>query len=137
LTEFAPQPVGVPPKRSNTGKIIGFVIGGVVLLLVIGCIAVAAIGLRMLGQRVENASIGDCMPAAVLDSAAEDQDLEKVDCGSAEAAYRVVGMVKDVTSEQFDSSEDPCSSFATARAALWVGAEGRDGKVLCLEPVTL
>lgn len=90
-------------------------------------------------DNVENAKVGDCMPAAVAEAGRSSlTGVDKVDCTAAEAAFKVVGIVKGKTSAQFDADTEGtvCSPYPTWKNALWIGEEGKSGDVFCLEPVT-
>jgi hypothetical protein len=131
-----PQFTAPPKKKSSTGKIIALVVGGVVLLGILCVVGVVLFAVNVYGDRVENAKVGDCLPASVLSPSTPLSDSNKVDCASADAAHRVVGIVRNKTRTEFDTEEAMCNVFATADNALWIGAEGKAGTVFCLEPVT-
>lgn len=120
------------PKKKNIARSL--------ILTVVGVVVAAALylGVNALLNRnsAENAKVGDCLPAAATDNSSDDaSDLDKVDCSSAEAATKVVGIVNGLNRAEFDAAENPCTAYSTAESALWIGKEGRDGTTFCLEPV--
>jgi hypothetical protein len=133
-----PQFIPPPPRKSRTGKIIALVVGGVLLLGAVCVVVVVLVAVNLLGDRVQNAAVGDCLPAAALDPAfANDSSVKKVDCASDQADTRVVGIVPDTTQAEYEASTqgELCAAFPTTEAVLWIGAEGGGGKLFCLEPV--
>jgi len=120
-----------PPKKSPLRALL-LSIGGVVLLIV-----VALAGLALLNRNsAANAKVGDCLPAAATDNSSDDAStLKTVACTSAEAESKVVGIVEGLNRAEFDAAENPCTQYATAESALWIGKTGSDGTTFCLEPV--
>ena len=107
-----------------------------------GLIVAGILGLGywfFIGQNsVDNAKVGDCMPAKVAASSVTSLDgVEKVDCTSAEAAFKVVGIVNGKTGDEFDADKEGtmCAPFPSWENALWIGEKGKSGDVFCLEPV--
>jgi tetrahydromethanopterin S-methyltransferase subunit C len=110
---------------------VGSLVGGVVVLAI-----VAVIGYFMSRNDAENASVGDCLPASVMeDSTADISTVETTDCAGADAAYRVMGTYQQ-TDVEFDLDEATCAQYPTTENAVWIGERGRTGTVLCLETVT-
>jgi len=128
------QTIGTaPPQKKGPLRAVLFGVGGVVVLVV-----VALIGLGILFNRnsAENAKVGDCLPSAATDNSSDDAStLRTVDCTSAEAETKVVGIVEGLNRAEFDAADNPCTQYATAESALWIGKTGRDGTTFCLEPV--
>jgi hypothetical protein len=95
-----PPPVGyaTPPppppaaKPSNTGKFIKIGIGVVVIAVV------AVFAIINWGKSASSAEVGDCIK--VNNASATDADVEKIDCNSQEAVYKV--------GATFDSSTATC-----------------------------
>jgi hypothetical protein len=129
-----PPPAPVPAKKSNTGKIIAMVVGGVLLLGVVCVGAIVLVAVNMFGDRVQNASVGDCLPASI-ETAADVSAIDKVPCDSAEATTKIVGIVENRDAEDLQTDAALCTEFATAKSKFWVGEPGKKGKVFCLEPV--
>ena len=127
------QTIGTaPPKKKSPLRAVLFGVGGVVLLVVL-----ALAGLGLLNRNsAENAKVGDCLPAAATDNSSDDaSSLRTVECSSAEADTKVVGIVEGLNRAEFDAADNPCTQYATAESALWIGKSGRDGTTFCLEPV--
>jgi hypothetical protein len=76
--------------------------------------------------------VGDCVQMA----GDTDTDVDVVDCGSAEAEYRIVGIEGDErTYPAFLADPGTCADFASTEVALWIGElETEPGTVLCAEP---
>ena len=74
------------------------------------------------------AKVGDCVAQEGSD------DLKVVECGSADADYKVVGRVEDKT--QTEAGISACGPFVDqgAEQAYWEGESGKKGLVLCLAP---
>jgi hypothetical protein len=62
-------------------------------------------------------------------------DIDKVECGSAEAASKIVGIVENRAIEDLQTDATLCTEFPTATNRFWVGQQGKKGKVFCLEPI--
>jgi hypothetical protein len=121
-----------PPKKSPIRSLLIGVIGVVVAVAVL-----FGVGQFLNRDKAENAKVGDCLPAAATDNSSDDaSDLNKVDCNSNEAVSKVVGIVQGLNRAEFDAAENPCTQYATAESALWIGKAGQDGTTFCLEPVT-
>jgi hypothetical protein len=109
----------------NTKQIVRGV-GVVVVLVVIG------VGWFLSANSAGSAAVGECLKDTGGDS------MEKVDCGTPEAAYRVVARIEDKKSSE---AEAACAEFESATSIYWEGKKGRfqnaadaKGAVLCLEP---
>jgi hypothetical protein len=87
------------------------------------------------GDRVQNASVGDCLPASIQEPGADISKIDKVECGSAEAVTKIVGIVENKAIEELQTDTNLCTQFATAQSKFWVGEAGKKGKVFCLEPI--
>jgi hypothetical protein len=130
-----PPPPPVPVKRSNAGKIIGLSLAGLVVLILICGLSVYFYASNKYGSRVRNAGVGDCLPASIQVPGVDVSDIDKVECGSADAATKIVGVVEDRAIEDLQSDAALCTQFATATSKFWVGEQGKKGKVFCLEPI--
>ena len=127
----APPP---PVKGRGPGRIIGVVVGLVVLVVVVGAIALFS---TIAGKNdTTNAKVGDCIKSDALTSttAKEVKNTKIVKCDDANANYKVVGVVANKTEVQFDTDEKICAAYPTAESALWQGEQGKAGSVLCLAP---
>ncbi|OMQ16209.1 hypothetical protein A7K94_0204105 [Modestobacter sp. VKM Ac-2676] len=116
------QASGAPAAPGSSGKVKA-VIGGLVALVVV----LGALSFFLSGGAPE---VGDCIQAE------EGGSFSTVDCGSDDAAFRVVGTDEDMTKPEFDADPDTCAAFPNAEAALWSGAdENEPGDVYCAEAV--
>lgn len=116
-------------KKRSRGLVIGLVVGLAVLLLICGIGAVVVIALASANaDSAENAEVGDCLTGTTAEELDPDK-LTKVDCGSAEARFTVVGRVEDKT---FAEREAACESVTDTDFVFWTGREGGRGTVLCL-----
>jgi hypothetical protein len=129
-----PPPVPTaPPKKKR--RIWPYVTIGVVLLVILlGVGGVVLLGVLL---REEVPEVGQC-----LDDAPSPDDMEVVDCGSAEAAWSVIGNDGPRTRGEFDQATqgDLCQAFAETQQAMWVTTSytvdsSTEGEVICLAPV--
>jgi hypothetical protein len=133
----APNPYPVPPPTApkRTGRTVGIIIGVVVLLGVL-CVG-GLVAANVLGKNSPaNAKVGDCLAGDSMNSttAQKVNNVKIVDCTSADAKYKVVGLVGNKTETDFESDQNICQAFPTAQFGLWQGNSGEAGSVLCLEP---
>jgi hypothetical protein len=134
---YGPYYPPAPPKKSRLGLIISIV--AVVLALGVG--GAFYFANRKSGYPggffspgVTDAKVGDCLPASVADDTSDISQTETVDCTSADAKYRVVGVVDNQDEPSADSTvfETVCQPF-NATVGLWVGpSNGTGGKIYCL-----
>jgi hypothetical protein len=105
-------------------------------LLVAGVIAVG--GWFFSRDDAVNAKAGDCFKAYVGTTDIKTENLI-VDCTSADAKFKVLGIVPNKTYAQAQSEEDLCAAWATTDDGLWL-SDGADengpGKVICLQTLT-
>jgi hypothetical protein len=84
-----------------------------------------------------NAKAGDCFKAYVGTENIKTEDMI-VDCTSADAKYKVVGIVANKTYAQAQSEDGLCAAWPTTDDGLWL-ADGKNesgpGKVICLETI--
>jgi hypothetical protein len=75
--------------------------------------------------------VGDCVQMK------GETSFDVVDCGSAKAEYKIVGIdKKDRNWGDFNSDDSVCAAFPKAEVALWVGdAQTEPGKVYCSNPI--
>jgi hypothetical protein len=128
-------PVPQEPKKSSAGKIIGILAGVAVLLLVL-CGGAAYFIYNKSKTDTVNAKVNDCIKSDALTSttAKEVSNTKIVPCDSAEANYKVVGIVPNKTEAQFNVDDKICDKYPTAESALWQGERSKAGSVLCLAP---
>ncbi|GIF77804.1 LppU/SCO3897 family protein [Asanoa siamensis] len=120
----APEPA-TPSKGRNVGKVLLRVIAVPVVLIVAG------IAWKFASGDPTVASTGDC-----LIEAASADDMKTVGCDDATAHWKVVGKVDNIKEADFKPTDDTsCTAYPTAEASLWMGREGGNGDVLCLEPL--
>ena len=122
----APQATGVPypgtPQPESKVKKWAGLAGGVVVAGVVGA---SWLGFGGPGEP----EVGDCVTPS------GETSFEVVDCDSAEAEARVVGIQEGrQTEDEFMTDPDSCSAFPAAEMSLWVGDIGGKGTVLCAEP---
>ncbi|OLE28103.1 MAG: hypothetical protein AUG44_08355 [Actinobacteria bacterium 13_1_20CM_3_71_11] len=135
-----PPPYGVPgqpppPKKSSAGKVIGILVGVAVLLIAL-CGGAAYFIINKSKTDTVNAKVGDCIQSDALTSttAKEVKNTKIVACDSANATYKVVGVVSNKTEIQFNIDDEICKAYPTAESALWQGERNKSGSVLCLAP---
>ena len=78
--------------------------------------------------------VGDCVQMQ------GETSFEVVDCGAAEAEYKIVGIEdQELTWPDFEEAamaEEICADFQTWEVALWIGElETEPGTIYCSEPV--
>jgi hypothetical protein len=129
-------PVPPPAKKGGAGKIIGIIVGVVVLLIAL-CVGGGAFLFNKAKSDPANAKVGNCLAGETMDSttAKPVNNIKVVDCNASDAKYKVVGVVENKTETQFNTDDKICSAYSTAESALWQGTAGKAGSVLCLEPI--
>lgn len=130
---WAPQQQGAwapPPAGASAAP--GAKPSGVKKWLRIG-VSIAVAGVVGLGSFVGfgGPEVGDCVQMQGQTS------FDVVDCGSAEAEYRVVGVEDEEQNyPDFMADQDTCSGSSGWEVALWIGGmETEPGTVYCAEPV--
>jgi hypothetical protein len=134
------QYVAPAPPRRKTGKTIAIVIAAVLLLCCCGGGAVLAVKpdvvsgffkdiVEAVESNVANAKVGDC-----VNTFTAVEDARVVDCTSAEAANRVVGVLADKTETEFNA-DSACNAYPTTEYVIWIGRKGGRGNVWCLEQI--
>jgi hypothetical protein len=77
--------------------------------------------------------VGDCVQMQ------GETSFEVVDCGAAEAEYKIVGIQdEEMTWPDFENAsvDEVCTAFQTWEVALWIGEmETEPGTIYCSEPV--
>ena len=102
-----------------------------------GTIAVAGVGGAYAltgGFGIGDPKVDDCVQMK------GQTDFEVVDCGSAEAEYKIVGIHdEELTYPDFEAAaavDEVCQKFQTWEVALWIGdLETEPGTIYCSEPV--
>ena len=118
-------PVTPPPPQKKRGRKI---VALVVLVVVVIGIIIAALGAS--GSNTDSAAVNDCVTKP------DNDNIKVVDCGSSDAALKVVGKVENKTQAQVSiNSAAICKPFPTATNAYWKGKIGEPGYVLCLAPL--
>jgi hypothetical protein len=128
-------PAPPPAKKGGAGKVIGIVVGVLVLVVVL-CVG-GIFGISQLNKdNASNAKVGDCLAGDSMDSttATEVKHIKIVSCTASDAKYKVVGKVDGKTQVDFSVDDHLCDAYPTAKSALWQGETGKKGSVLCLEP---
>jgi hypothetical protein len=118
----APQ----PPRRSGGGW--GKRVGGIVATLLVAG-AIFGVNTYLNRDAATKAKVGECVAQESGD------DLKVVECGSADADFKVVGRVENKTETE---AENACEPFVDQGATqlYWEGKAGKKGLVLCLGPVS-
>ncbi|NUR26989.1 MAG: hypothetical protein HOV83_14295 [Catenulispora sp.] len=130
---------GVPPQQPESkGKAIAKGVGAALLWrLVIGAVVLVIAGgwfaYKYFSGNItaKTPTVGECVTAAKSDSDVD--NVKIVDCGAANAADKVVGVLNGQSYSAFQAAENPCTAFPTAESAIFYGKE-KDGFVLCLVP---
>lgn len=124
-----------PAKKSSAGKVVGILVGVAVLLIAL-CGGLGYFIYNKSKTDTVNAKVNDCIKSDALTSttAKEVKNTKIVPCDSADATYKVVGIVSNKTEIQFNIDDEICKAYPTAESALWQGERGKAGSVLCLAP---
>ena len=123
-------PAAEPPKKKRG---LGKRIGGIVVALVVG---LGLFGVKSYLNRDETAQakVGDCIATpAVTSDKEQEADAQVAACGSADAAYSVVGRVENDT----DTDSKACDQYFTEEKAEYAvyASTGGNGYLLCLKKV--
>ncbi|GAA2836715.1 LppU/SCO3897 family protein [Crossiella cryophila] len=115
------QPAAPKKKKSVLPKVLGILL----VVLVAGGFAVY----RYMNS-AQSAKVGECIAAKV--EGEKVNSANKVDCGNADAQYKVVGKYED--KKEADFKIELCEPHADTTDAIWVpeGRSGATGTVLCL-----
>jgi hypothetical protein len=122
----AAQPPAEPEKKSGAKKWLS--VAGTVA--VVGGVA----AVRFIGFGGGDPEVGDCLKMT------SDTEYDAVDCGSAEAEYKIVGIEDDeMTYPDFEdavAADTVCADFQSWEYALWTGdLETEPGTIYCAGPV--
>jgi hypothetical protein len=123
--------VAPPPATRKRSKIIGIVIGAVVILLAI-CGVGAALLLRS-ANHTTNAKVGTCLTGDSINQKGDKSqqvNLKDVSCSNKDAKYKVVGRVEK--KKETEATDEVCNPYPDADFIYWEGPKGKTGVVLCL-----
>lgn len=117
---FAPQPPP-PAKKASLLKRILVPVGVAVVAIVIGLLVRSGV------FDSPAMKVGDCIQQTGTDS------VKIVGCDSADAQFRVLGIVEKQT--QFGARLGACKDFPEATSAYWEGRKNSTGTLYCLQKV--
>jgi hypothetical protein len=124
----APAPPAPVTKKSGVGKILLRVGATLVALIIVFVVKDA-----FFGDKAKDAAVGDCIASSKKVTGTESTEAEAkvVDCGSADAAFSVVGRVKGET----DTNSKSCDKFFKENEQFFVySSTASGGYLLCLKP---
>jgi hypothetical protein len=129
------EPVGDAAANRTKGSSSLLTVVGVVIALVAAGVYLFTSFARQ--DAVVYPKVGDCVPESVLSTQPAAGGLTVVDCASAQAHLRVLGIVDNKTKAQYDADSEGrmCEPFAGMEYLLWFGTDGA-GKVACLGSVS-
>lgn len=127
---YGAAPVQEPSKaKAVGGAIVKKIIGVVIALVVIG---VGSYIWKNVSGDITIAKVGDCVTES---TEADGSDVKVVDCADAKAAYKVIGIIENVSDATFTASDDLCTEkFPTWEYVFWQGKKGGSGDAWCVEP---
>ena len=132
----APPPPVVEKKKSNLGKILGIVAAILVVVCVGGIFAVK--NFMSSSDPTKEAKAGTCIGNLPAVGAGEDKEAPNatvVDCGDANAAYKVEGRVDNVTEAQA-TAQTVCDAFTNTEFQYRaIDSKTKVGYVLCLSQI--
>jgi hypothetical protein len=135
----APPPVSGPPADAPAGAPADSTPpaakskrGGLTAIIAVAVIAVLAVAAFLFFPRNEpaKAKVGQCLAGTTVDKL-DANKLKIVDCGTADAGFKVVQRVE---SQTYADSDKACTTAET-EYVFWSGKEGKAGTVLCLVTV--
>ncbi|MEU8077613.1 hypothetical protein AB0B31_19425 [Catellatospora citrea] len=105
-------------------KILGYGVG-------LAVVAGGGLAWQYLSGDLAIAKVGDCVNA--FDKV---DDAKVVDCASADASNKVVGVIDGVSESDFDAKQQTlCEAYPTWEQIVWIGKKGGTGDSWCLEPI--
>jgi hypothetical protein len=119
-----------PKKKSAVGRVILRIVGAIVVFVIVFVAKEA-----FFGDKAKNAAVGDCIASTKDVKVNEETEAQAkvVDCGSADAAFTVVGRVEG----ESDIKSKSCQKFFKENEEYFVYAnEAGKGYLLCLRPKT-
>jgi hypothetical protein len=117
-----------PRKKNPIGRVALRIVGAVVVLAIILVARTA-----FFGDKAKDAAVGDCVASSADVKVDEETEANAkvVDCGSADAAFTVVGRVDGET----DTQSKSCQKFFKENEEYYVyGSTAGKGYLLCLRP---
>jgi hypothetical protein len=149
---YNPGPAGQPPLSpqpqqpapDSRGKAVAKGIGKALLWRLVGLAVVLLIGggffaFKYLSGNItaKTPAVGACVTAANSDK--DVQNVKTVDCSSAEARDKVVGVLPDKTEAQANVQDEAtfeCKGFPETESWIWLEDSAGSGKgtILCLAP---
>jgi hypothetical protein len=117
-----------PKKKNAIGKIALRILGAIVAFVIVLVVKDA-----FFGDKAKNAAVGDCVASSEDVKADEETEANAkvVDCGSADAAFTVVGRVEG----ESDTKSKSCEKFFKENEEYYVyGSTAGKGYLLCLRP---
>lgn len=148
---YNPAPTGQPPlsqqpqqPQGSTGKAVAKGIGKALVWRLVGLAVVLLIGGGFFAYKylsgnitAKTPAVGECVTAANSD--ADIQNVKAVDCSSAEARDKVVGVLTGKTKAQANVQDEAtfeCKGFPATETWIWMEDSAGSGKgtILCLAP---
>jgi hypothetical protein len=125
------NPAALPPepkKKGGLGRVALRILGAIVAIVI-----VLVVKDQLFGDKAKDAAVGDCIASSEQVKADEETEAKAkvVECGSADAAFTVVGRVEGETS----TSSKSCEKFfqENEEYAIYSSTAGK-GYLLCLRP---
>ncbi|GIF98512.1 LppU/SCO3897 family protein [Catellatospora citrea] len=130
VTPAVPEQETAEPSTAKSAaagvgkKILGY---GIAAAVVFG----GGLAYKYISGDITIAKAGDC-----VNDFANVDDAKVVDCASADAKNKVVGVIESVSEADFDAKQQTlCEAFPTWEQIVWVGKKGGSGDSWCLEPL--
>ncbi|GAA3336824.1 hypothetical protein GCM10020358_10830 [Amorphoplanes nipponensis] len=125
------SPAAFPPepkKKSAVGRLVLRIVGAIVVFVIVLVVKDA-----FFGDKAKDAAVGDCVASS--EDVKVDEETEAnakvVDCGSADAAFTVVGRVEG----ESDTKSKSCEKFFKENEEYYVySSTAGKGYLLCLRP---
>ena len=117
-----------PKKKSAVGRLVLRILGAVVVFVII-----LVVRDQFFGDKAKDAAVGDCIASSeqVKTDEETEANAKVVDCGSADAAFTVVGRVDGETS----TASKSCEKFFKENEEYAIySSTGGKGYLLCLRP---
>jgi hypothetical protein len=117
-----------PPRKSVVGRTL-LRVGVALVVLIVGLVVKDA----FFGDKAKHAAAGDCIASSkkVAGTDATEAEAKVVDCGSADAAFTVLGRVDGET----DTKSKSCDKYFKAGEEFYVySSTASGGYLLCLRP---
>jgi hypothetical protein len=94
-------------------------------------VVVVGIGLFLNRNNATNAKVGDCF-ATTMGQEGDASNEKTVDCNGPDAAYKVLSILDGKTKEELNPDAN-CATLPTADSAIWLGEQGKQGKIYCVQ----